>query len=304
MQRRDIGLALLVVLLWGGSFTVIQLGLRDVPPMLLGALRYLLSAFPALLWFARPKVPWRWWLAYGLTVGVGQFAFLFWAVRVGLPAGAASVALQMQALFTLLFAAAFLREPLHRKQIAGLLIAAGGLALLAQPALVGGASMSPWAYPLALAAAASWAASNIVLRKAASSVARFDLMAFIVWTSLVPPLPFAALSLALGESAAWHMFWPDLGAMAWFCVAYLAFGGTLLGNGIFSHLLTKYPAGRVASLTLLVPVAGLSIAAFVMGETLGPQQWLACGLVGLGLLVTMRTGVRRVGIGAARVVVE
>lgn len=290
MLPRDLALALGVILLWGGSFTVIKLGLQDIPPMLLGALRYLLSAFPALLWFARPKVPWRWWLAYGVTVGVGQFAFLFWAVRMGLPAGVASVALQMQAFFTALFAAIFLGEPLRGHQFAGLLLAVLGLGLLMQPALQAGDAISPFAYPLVLAAAASWAASNIVLRKAAKSVVDFDLMAFIVWTSLVPPLPFALLSLMLGERVEWHGVWPVLSGAAWLAVGYLAIGGTLLGNGLFSHLLTKYPAGRIASLTLMVPVAGLSIATLVAGETLTGQQWTACGLVCMALVITMWPG--------------
>ena len=287
MRPREVALALCVVLLWGGSFTVIKLGLQDVPPMLLGALRYLLSAFPALLWFARPRVPWRWWLAYGFSVGVGQFALLFWAVRLGLPAGVASVALQTQAFFTMLFAAAFLGEALRPAMVSGLLIAAAALALLVQPALSGSAAISPWAHVLVLGAASCWAASNIVLRKAARATPGFDMMAFIVWTSLIPPLPFALLSWATGERVAWHGAWPQLSGLAWASVLYLAVGGTLLGNGIFSWLLTRYPAGRIASFTLLVPVAGLGIAVLGTGETLSTTQWLACGLVVLGLVVSV-----------------
>lgn len=289
MQPREVALALAVVLLWGGSFTVIKLGLQDVPPMLLGALRYLLSAFPAVLWFARPRVPWRWWIAYGLTVGVGQFALLFWAVRLGLPAGVASVALQTQAFFTMVFAAAFLGEALRPRQVAGLLVAAAGLALVAQPALHQAGAVAPWAYVLVLGAAASWAASNIVLRKAAEGSTDFDQMAFIVWTSLVPPLPFALLSWLLGEPVEWNGALPQLSGMGWLSVAYLAVGGTLLGNGIFSALLTRYPAGRIASFTLLVPLVGLSTASLATGESLLSIQWGGCGLVVLGLCVATFT---------------
>lgn len=45
MTRRDYVLALLVAIVWGANFTVIQLGLNGVPPMLLAALRFLLIAF-------------------------------------------------------------------------------------------------------------------------------------------------------------------------------------------------------------------------------------------------------------------
>ena len=79
--------------------------------LLLGALRFLLAAFPALLFFRPPRVPLRWYLAYGLTISVGQFAFLFSAIHVGMPSGLASLVLQSQSFFTLLLAAWWLREP-------------------------------------------------------------------------------------------------------------------------------------------------------------------------------------------------
>ncbi|MCI5067534.1 EamA family transporter, partial [Acidovorax sp.] len=53
LRPRDLCLALLVILVWGLNFAVIKVGVADIPPMLLGALRYLLAAFPALL-FVRP----------------------------------------------------------------------------------------------------------------------------------------------------------------------------------------------------------------------------------------------------------
>jgi O-acetylserine/cysteine efflux transporter len=278
-----------VVMVWGGSFTVIKLGLQDMPPMLLGCMRYLLSAFPALLWFARPKVALRWWLAYGLTVGVGQFAFLFLAVRHGLPAGVASVALQTQAFFTLVFARFFLHEPFRARQIVGLLVATPGLLLVATSAGASGAVIEPVAYLLVLASAVCWAGSNIVLNKAAASVKRsdFHLMGFIVWTSLVPPLPFALLSWLMGES--WPLAWEAglLSPLAWGSIVYLAVGGTLLGNGIFSDLMTRHPTGRIAPFTLLVPVFGLSLAALILHEQLSASQWLGCLLVGCGLAITV-----------------
>ena len=48
MKRRDLILALLVVIVWGANFTVIKLGLAGLPPMLLVALRYTFAAVPAI----------------------------------------------------------------------------------------------------------------------------------------------------------------------------------------------------------------------------------------------------------------
>ena len=80
MAPRDLMLALVVIVVWGMNFVVIKTGLQDMPPMLLGALRFMLVVFPAVLFIKRPNVPLRWLLAYGLTISLGQFAFLFYAV--------------------------------------------------------------------------------------------------------------------------------------------------------------------------------------------------------------------------------
>jgi len=110
MSPRDLLLALVVIVVWGLNFVVIMVGLQDVPPMLLGALRFLLAALPAVFFIRPPRVPLRWLLAYGLTISLGQFAFLFSAMKVGMPAGLASLVLQSQAFFTLFFAALLLGE--------------------------------------------------------------------------------------------------------------------------------------------------------------------------------------------------
>ncbi|HAZ55274.1 MAG TPA: O-acetylserine/cysteine exporter, partial [Franconibacter helveticus] len=74
MTRKDGLLALLVVVAWGLNFVVIKVGLHAMPPLLLAGLRFLLVAFPALLFVSRPKVPLSLLLGYGLTISFGQFA--------------------------------------------------------------------------------------------------------------------------------------------------------------------------------------------------------------------------------------
>jgi hypothetical protein len=76
LKPRDLALAGLIVLVWGVNFAITKVGLAGLPPMLLGALRFVLAAFPAVLLVRPPRVPLRWYLAYGLTISVGQFALL------------------------------------------------------------------------------------------------------------------------------------------------------------------------------------------------------------------------------------
>jgi O-acetylserine/cysteine efflux transporter len=166
---------------------------------LLGALRFLLAAFPAVFLLRPPKVPWRLYLAYGMTISVGQFAFLFSAIHLGMPSGLASLVLQSQAFFTMLFAALWLREGWRRSQLAGLVLAACGLALIGS---AHGLSMPLTGFLLTIAAASMWAAGNIVTR-AVARCGPINQLAFVVWASLVPPLPFLALSLLIEGGRRW-----------------------------------------------------------------------------------------------------
>ena len=303
MPLRDLAMVMSVMLIWGVSFTIIKVGLADTPPMLLGAMRFLLSAFPAMLFVPRPKVAIKWWWAYGLTVGVGQFALLFIAIRSGMPAGVASVVLQSQSFFTLMFAALLLQERWRWPQFAGLAVAALGLYLLAAGGADMASSVTLTQFLLTLGAAAFWGLSNVVVRLAADdskSTGSFDLLGFLVWTSLIPPLPFLALSFWLDGPQAVVVALSDLNAVSMGAAAYLAFGGTLLGSGLFTALLTRYPSGRVAPYTLLVPVIGITTASAVLGETMTSAQWGGCALVLLGLAVNMLGSVAIARLRASR----
>ncbi len=283
MSPKDLLLALLVIGVWGLNFVVIKLGLHDMPPMLLGALRFLLAAFPAILFVRRPQLPLRWLLAYGLTISLGQFAFLFSAMAVGMPAGLASLVLQSQAFFTLLFAALLLGERLRAGNLLGLLVAAGGLLLIG---LQGERSMTLAGFALTICAAAMWALGNIVTRK----LGKVDLVGLVVWGSLVPPLPFLALSWLLEGPVAIEAALRGIDLDSILVLAYLAFGATLLGYGLWSRLLSRYPVSQVAPFSLLVPVVGLSSSALLLDERLGPLQLLGALLVLLGLLINVWGG--------------
>ena len=77
MKKKDILLSVLLVTIWGVNFTVIKFGLSGVPSMLLVALRYLFTSFPAIFFIKKPKTELKYIIIYGLTVGVGQFSCLF-----------------------------------------------------------------------------------------------------------------------------------------------------------------------------------------------------------------------------------
>ena len=105
MTLRDSCAAAFVALVWGVNFVVIELGLAEVPPLLFAAVRFAVVAFPAVLFIRRPEAPWRVVVAIGATVSLGQFGLLYSALHLGMPAGVASLVLQAQVMFTIMFAA-------------------------------------------------------------------------------------------------------------------------------------------------------------------------------------------------------
>src|SRR6516225_10005283 len=102
MKLRDVFLALITVLILGSSFVAVKLGVREIPPLLLTSLRFFFAAVPAIFFVKRPKVPLRFVVSFGLTVGAVQFALLYSAIKLGMPAGLSSVVVQLQAFFTVL----------------------------------------------------------------------------------------------------------------------------------------------------------------------------------------------------------
>ncbi|MGA3251393.1 MAG: EamA family transporter [Paraburkholderia sp.] len=283
MAPKDLLLALVVVIAWGINFVVIKVGLHTMPPMLLGALRFALAAVPAVFFVKRPQVPWRWLLAYGATISFGQFAFLFSAMYVGMPAGLASLVLQAQAFFTLILAGIFLRERFRAANVIGLAIASGGLAVIG---MQGGHAMTLAGFVLTLCAAGSWALGNIVTKK----VGKVDLAGLVVWGSLIPPLPFLALSYAFEGPQRIAAALSGIGAQSIFAVVYLAFIATLLGYALWSRLLARYPASQVAPFSLLVPIVGLASASVFLDEHLSTPQIAGAALVMAGLAVNVFGG--------------
>lgn len=283
MRPADLGLALVVVVAWGLNFVVIKTGMADIPPMLLGALRFMLAAFPALLFVPRPKLPLKYLLLYGLTASVGQFAFLFSAIHLGMPTGLASLVLQSQAFFTLVLAAVVLKEHWGAHQLGGLLLAGCGLALIGS---AHGAHMPLVGFGLTLAAATMWASSNVVTR-IISARGPIHQLGLVVWGSLVPPIPFLALSLWLEGPATIAQALTDFSWLALGALAYLAWVATLFGYSVWTRLLTRYPANQVAPFSLLVPVVGLTTGWVVYGEALQPVHFAGAGLLMAGLALNV-----------------
>jgi O-acetylserine/cysteine efflux transporter len=298
LSARDFTAAFCILLIWGTNFIAMKIALHDFTALQLGAARFVFAMLPLVFLVRPPKLHWKWVVSYGLFQGVGQFGLLFTGLQVGMTAGLASVLLQTQVFFTALFAFVLLRERVSRQLKAGLFLAALGLGCFAMnyvsPEAVGKAASTPLGFALCLGAAAMWAASNLVVRGAQRSTPDFDALSFMVWSSLMPIIPFIALSLALDPPAArWR--WTAAPWTSWAAIAYLGWIATILAYAMWTGLLKRHPVNRVAPFSLGVPVVGLTSGMVVLGESITRWQWAGIALV-LASMVCVLFGGRVTGL--------
>jgi O-acetylserine/cysteine efflux transporter len=284
MSLTDILIALGVVSIWGVNFVVIKIGLQDLPPFLFTALRFLCAALPLVFFVKRPNVAWPLLVAYGLFQFAFQFSLLFCGIKLGLPAGLASLVIQLQAFFTIGLAVLLLGERPKLIQLAGALVALGGMALVAfhlegQATLIG--------FVLVVTGGVCWALANIVTKK----MGTVDALSLVVWGSLVATPPLLLASWLAEGGAAWQLAASRFGMKSLLAVLFQSYANTIIGFGIWSMLMRKYATATIAPFSLLVPVTGMASAALVLGE---PLQWwkVAAGALVLGGLALNQFGAR------------
>jgi O-acetylserine/cysteine efflux transporter len=277
MSFRDILAAIVAATALGLAFIAIKFGVREAPPLLLTALRFAFAAFPAILFIKPPRTRPALVVFYGLLIGVGQFGLLFLSIGLGMPVGLASLVIQLQAFITIFLAWALMGERPRAVQAIGAGIAFLGIVAIGATRL-GGASFGPFA--MVIGAAFCWGAGNMVGKMAG----RIDMFAFTIWSSLVAPVPLLALSLAFegGGRTLPALIHPSWVLAA--CVAGLAYGGTIIGFGLWSRLLAHHSAAKVAPFALLIPVVGMVAGLLVFNEPLGPFELLGAVLVMAGLV--------------------
>ena len=284
MKPTHILAALLTVIIWGINFVVIKIGLQGLPPVLFTALRFVFAAVPLIFFIPRPQIAWKWIAAYGMFQFAFQFTLLFCGIKLGFPAGLASLVIQLQAFFTMGLAVLVLGEKPQVMQIVGALIAFSGMALVgmhieAQATMIG--------FLMVVAGGICWSIANIVTKK----IGVVNPLAMVIWGSAIASPPLLIASWIMEGPAAWQLAYEQLNWTSIGAIAFQSYPNTLLGFGIWSWLMRKYPAATVAPFTLLVPVAGMLSAAIILHE---PLLWwkIAAGMLVLGGLLCNQFGQR------------
>ncbi|TAD90296.1 MAG: EamA family transporter [Alphaproteobacteria bacterium] len=280
MPIRDLGLALIVAVVWGLNFVVAKLGVAEMPPMLLIALRWMLVAFVALPFTRLPFGRMREMVALSAVLGVAHFAFNFTGIKL-VDAATASVIAQVQVPMAAVLGITVMGDRPGKRRIIGMVIAFAGVAVIAgEPRMLD----QPLGVILLLAASACWAVGGLIAKRLA------DLPPTTVnaWMALVSAPALLACS-ALFETGQYEAL-SEVRPWAWFAIVYMAGPVTLLGYGIWYALLRRHPISTLMPFMLLVPVFGVAFGALLMGDPLSAQFLIGAvvTLVGLGLLVTAR----------------
>jgi drug/metabolite transporter (DMT)-like permease len=278
MNNRDLLLGIFVMIVWGLNFSVIKLGVSEIDPLLLTALRFSLAVIPAVFFVKRPQVKWRYLIGYGLTFSIGVWGMASWSIQAGLSAGMASVLMQMNVVISLLVGYFLLKETVTSMKVVGSIIAILGLAL--SVSVVDG-SVTKLGLLLIIIASLSWSITSLIVKKAGTK----EVFSFSIWGMLFAPIPLFTLAFLQSTPDQLLSLNLLLNRSVIFSVLFQAYPVTLFGYWVWNRLLVKYPLSTVAPLSLLVPIFGLLGSAIFYQEQIGALKATACLLVIAGLVI-------------------
>ena len=302
MTLLHIALAVLVAFIWGVNFTFIAWALESFPPLMLTALRFFFTAVPLLLFLKPPKFNCTLFI-YAIGTFVMQYAFVFTAMHLGASAGLTALLLQVQIFITVLLAYVILGEPVSRMQIMGMLVGVLGLGVIA---LNLGGDMPLVGFICILIAAIGWSFGNIASKqastqqsasnfsnaspvnsnnKASNRTSALSALSLVVWGGLIACIVLTLSSL-LFENEAWTLAtFTQASFKSWLSLGFIVYVSTLIGFGLWAHLLSKNIASKVVPFALLVPVFGMATSVLLIGEVVTWWKMLAMVLILSGLIL-------------------
>ena len=306
MTPIHIALAVLVAFIWGVNFTFIAWALESFPPLMLTALRFFFTAVPLVLFLKPPKFN-RTLFIYAIGTFVMQYAFVFTAMHLGASAGLTALLLQFQIFITVLLAYVILGESVGRMQIIGMVIGVLGLGVIASNL---GGDMPLVGFICILIAAIGWSFGNIASKQASTQkissmsgalsannnnkASALSALSLVVWGGLIACIVLTLSSL-LFENEAWTLAtFTQASFKSWLSLGFIVYISTLIGFGLWAHLLSQNIASKVVPFALLVPIFGMATSVLFTGEIVTWWKMLAMALILSGLiLANVKVGLGR-----------
>ncbi len=282
MKQRDFWLLFALMALWGFNFSVIKLGVNDIDPLVLTALRFSCAVLPLIFFIKRPNVAWRYLIAYGLSFGVGVWGLTTLSIDVGMSVGMASLLLDMSVVSGLLIGWWLLDETITKNKLLGAALAIIGLLLIVWDT---DGAISVQGLILVLAASAFWSVNGLILKKANTR----SVFAFNIWGMAFAPLPLLLIALTFHGSDAITNLPQQFSGWTLFSVLFQAYPTTLFGYWLWNKMIMKYSLSSVAPMTLLVPVFGILGGYWFYDESISLLEIVAAIFILMGLFVSQMT---------------
>jgi len=281
----------IIYFVWGSTYLAIRVGVREVPPLLLAAMRFLVAGLVLYGWMVaqgeRSPNP-RQWASVSLLavlIFVIDYGLVFWAEQQ-VPSGLAAVMMATIPVFMALSEIIFLRTQRLTVRLAlALLIGIGGVAVLVSRTLnLGGAPVDRVGAVALIVASMSWSVASVITRK-------LPLPSSKVMSSgaqmLAGGIFLALAAAALGEFRNFHPSSVSRGA--WLSLLYLIVAGSIIGFTAYVWLIHHESPTKVGTYAYVNPVVAVLVGYFLGGEALGLRTILGTLLVLISVVVITTT---------------
>ena len=291
----------IIYFVWGSTFLAIRVGVREVPPFLLAAMRFLVAGVVLTSWMMARKEPmptgcqWRSASLLAILIFVLDYGLLFWAEQ-HVPSGVAAVILATIPVFMALSEIIFLRtQRLTLRLALALLIGIGGVSVLMSRSLnLGGTPIDKIGAMALIVAAMSWSVASALTRKLPLPPSKI----MSSGAQMLAGGVFLALTAAtLGEFRNFHPSSVSRGA--WLSLLYLIVAGSIVGFTAYVWLIHHESPTKVGTYAYVNPVVAVLIGYFLGGEALGLRTVLGtlCVLTSV-VVITMARAKQPVAIAS------
>jgi drug/metabolite transporter (DMT)-like permease len=271
----------IIYFVWGSTYLGIRVGVREVPPFLLAAIRFTFAGLVLYAWMrikgtrSPTRKEWKGAFLLGTLMFLIDYGSLFWAEQ-RVPSGIAAVILASIPLFITLLEIIFLRtQRLTVRLAVGLFVGILGVSvLMAKSVRLGEAPLDRPGAIAILIAAMGWSTGTILTRKLMLPASKAMSAAAQM---LLGGLQLFVLTAVSGEFAGFHPF--SVSAVAWFALIYLIVFGSLIGFTAYVWLLHYESPTIVGTYAYVNPVVAVAVGHFVGGESIGPRTILGTLLV-------------------------
>jgi drug/metabolite transporter (DMT)-like permease len=283
MRTREWLLLVVLSLLWGGTFFVVAIAVKEVPPLTLVLLRCALGALllAPIVWYAGLQMPaslnaWRDFVVMAILNNVIPFSLIFYGQTI-VPSGLASVLNATTPLFALLVAWWLAGDALPINKLAGIALGIVGVTVLLGPAAFSSKPTYALGMAAILCATLSYGLSGLWGRRLKNYPPLVSALSQLTCSSLML-LPIAGMF-----DQFWTLHWPSP-PVVW-SILSLAALSTALAYIIFFEIMAKAGSSNVMLVTLLIPFSSIALGIVFLGETLTLQQTIGGLIIGSGLLV-------------------